>query len=85
MSPLIGSTPLAFELACTNATLTTMGNAVRLIAGLTPGQREIHFWKIAIHSLNIAVKEPRYIKAATINLQTALNLSGMLAQRSDTP
>jgi hypothetical protein len=47
---------------------------------LTPEQRDTYWWKIAIHTLNNAIKEPRYIKAATVTLQTALNLSGMLAQ-----
>ena len=80
MSPLISTTPLAFELVCKDAVLATIGDAVRLCAGLSPEQREEYHWKLAIHSLNIAIKEPRYINAATINLQTALNLSGMLAQ-----
>jgi hypothetical protein len=46
---------------------------------LSPEQREEHWWTTAIYMLNTAIKEPRYITAATITLQTALILSGMLA------
>jgi hypothetical protein len=80
LSQLISTTPLAFELTCKDTVLTTIGDAVRMCAELTPDQREEYCWKVAIHTLNTAIKEPRYITAATINLQTALNLSGMLSQ-----
>ena len=80
MSPLISSTPVAFELVCKDTTLATVGDAVRMIAGLTPEQRETYWWRNAIHMLNIGIKEPRYITTATLTLQTALNLSGQLAQ-----
>jgi hypothetical protein len=63
-----------------DAVLATVGDAIRLCAELSPEQREEYHWKLAIHSLNIAIKELRYINTATINLQTALNLGGMLAQ-----
>jgi hypothetical protein len=79
---LISTTALAFELACKHTTLRTIGDAVRLYGELTPEQREEFFWRVAIHTLNSAIKEPRYLTAATITLQTALNLSGMLAERS---
>ena len=80
MSPLISAIPLAFELACKDTTLTTVGDAVRMIAGLTPEQRETYWWRTVIQTLNIGIKEPRYITTATLTLQTALNLSGLLAQ-----
>ena len=80
---LISTTPLAFELVCKDGVLSTIGDAVRMLGELTPEQRQIHHWKLAIHLLNSAIKEPRYIKSATIALQTALNLSGMLAQPPD--
>ena len=79
---LISTTPLAFELVCKGAVLKTIGDAVRLYGELTPQQREEYFWRVAIQTLNSAIKEPRYLTAATISLQTALNLSGMLAERS---
>ncbi len=55
-------------------------DAARLCGELTPEQREENCRKVAIHTLNNATKEPRYIEAATIMLQTALNMSGMLAR-----
>jgi len=77
---LISNTPLTFELVCKNTTLTTIGDAVRLFGELTPEQRETYHWQVAMLTLNSAIKEPRYLAAATITLQTALNLSGMLLQ-----
>jgi hypothetical protein len=82
---LISTTPLAFELVCKGTVLKTLGDAVRLYGELTPEQREEYFWRVAIHTLNSAIKEPRYLTAATINLQTALNLSGMLAEPPEGP
>jgi hypothetical protein len=58
--------------------LATLGDAVRFIAELTPGKRETAHWKRAIFSLGSAVREPRYITLATINLQTALAMELML-------
>jgi hypothetical protein len=77
---MISTTPLAFELVCRGTVLKTLGDAVRACGELTPEQREEYCWRVAIHNLKNAIKEPRYIKAATVTLQTALNLSWMLAQ-----
>jgi hypothetical protein len=77
---LISTTPLAFELVCKNGVVATLGDAVRVFGELTPEQRERHHWEVAIHMLNTAIREPRYLTAATISLQTALNLSGMLSE-----
>src|SRR6202048_1720276 len=82
---LISTTPLAFELVCKGTVLKTLGDAVRLYGELTPEQREEYSWRVAIHTLNSAIKEPRYLTAATITLQTALNLSGMLAEPPEGP
>lgn len=59
-------------------TLETLGDAVRFIAELTPERRESSHWKRAIFSLGSAVREPRYVVLATINLQTALAMELML-------
>jgi hypothetical protein len=77
---LISTAPLAFELVCRDSVVATVGDAVRVFGELTPDQHEQYCWKIAVHMLNSAIKEPRYLTAATITLQTALNLSGMLVQ-----
>ena len=78
-----GHTLLAFDLVCKDDTaLITIGDAVRVISLFTPEQREMYQWRNAIHMLNIALREPSYITAATVTLQTALNLSGMLRPES---
>ena len=78
---MISTDPLAFELVCKNGVVVaTLGDAVRMFGELTPEQRERHYWTVAIHMLNSATKEPRYLTAATVSLQTAFNLSGMLAE-----
>jgi hypothetical protein len=84
LSSLTSTTPLAFELVCKDSVIATVGDAVGVFGELTSEQHEQYCWKAAIHMLNSAIKEPRYISAATITLQTALNLSGMLAQPSET-
>jgi DeoR/GlpR family transcriptional regulator of sugar metabolism len=71
---------LAFDLVCDDdTTLITIGDAVRMIARFTPEQREMYWWRNAIDMLNVAIREPSYIVAATVTLRTALTLSGMLA------
>jgi hypothetical protein len=85
LSTIISATPLAFELVCKEKTLATMEDAMRLIAELTPEQRTQYWWKVAMVSINSAVREPTFIKTATINLQTALNLNGLLAEPPEFP
>jgi hypothetical protein len=75
---LLSDTPLAFPLVCKETVVDTLGDAFRLLSELTPDQRDQFHWRNAIHTLNTATKEPRYITTATITLQTALVLSGML-------
>jgi hypothetical protein len=85
----ISQTPLAFSLLLKpqypQALLTTLGDASRLLSELTPAQRELWHWRIAIGSLNYAVQEPRYIKTATLSLQTALVLDRMLRDEAPPP
>lgn len=75
----MSTTPLAFELVCNDGVVATLGDAVGVFGELSPEQRDTHWWTAAIHMINTAIKEPRYLTAATITLQTALRLSGMLA------
>jgi hypothetical protein len=75
---LISTTKLAFELVCRDGIVATVGDAIGVFGELTPEQRDTYWWNAAIQMLNCAINEPRYIAAATITLQTALNLSGML-------
>ena len=78
LSKLTTDTPLTFELVCKDGTLRTLGDVMRVLGDLTPEQRDTFYWTNAIHMLNTAIREPHYIKAATITVQTALALSGML-------
>jgi hypothetical protein len=77
------NTPLAFPLTLkpdySPQTIATLGEAAKFLTELTEEQRERGCWKIAIGSLGAAVREPRYIKTATLSLQTALILERMLA------
>ena len=79
---LSSKTPLGFSLTLKpefgSQRLETLGDAVRFIAELTPKQRESSHWKRAIFSLASAVREPRYVALATINIQTALAMELML-------
>lgn len=79
------TTPLAFDLVCKDGIATTLGDAVRVFGALTPEQRGQHCWTVAIYMINTAIKESRYLTAATISLQTALNLSGMLVEPPEGP
>jgi hypothetical protein len=86
MEALLNSaTRLDFEIVCKDGVVATFGDAVRVFGDLTPDQHAQHCWKVAIQTLNSAIKEPRYLAAATISLQTALNLNGMLADPSQPP
>jgi hypothetical protein len=82
---LVLNRPLAFEMVTNQGTITTLGDAVGLIAAMTPEQRENYWWKQSLHALHIAIKEPAYINAATLTLQTALTLNGMLFRQSEIP
>jgi hypothetical protein len=82
---LITNRPLAFELVTTQGTLETLGDAVTMIGQLTPEQRDTYWWNSALQALNTAIREPAYTNAATLTLQTALNLNGMLVQPPEIP
>jgi hypothetical protein len=75
---LTSSSPLAFEIRCKHGTLTTVGDAVALFSKLSDQQRERHYWKSAILMFGSALKEPRYLTTATLNLRTALAMDGLL-------
>ena len=44
----------------------------------TEEQRETSHWSIAIRMMDHALKEPTYLKTATLSLQTALAMDGLL-------
>ena len=59
-------------------TLAPIGDAGACLSRLSPEQLEKHHWKVAIKLLDSALKEPRYLYAANVTLQTALILDGLL-------
>ena len=58
-------------------TLATIGDAGAYLSRLSAEQLEKHHWKVAIKLLDSALKEPRYLYAANVTLQTALILDGL--------
>jgi hypothetical protein len=58
-------------------TLATIGDAGAYLSRLSAEQLEKHHWKVAIRLLDSALKEPRYLYAANVTLQTALILDGL--------
>ena len=62
--------------------MATVGEAATFFASLTLEQRDKGHWTIAIRMLNNALKEPTYLRTATMSLQTALVLEGQLASPS---
>jgi hypothetical protein len=79
-SPLLDKTsalpiPLAF---IDGKTLATIGDVGAYLSRLTPEQLEKHHWKVAIRLLDSSLKEPRYLYAANVTLQTALILDGLI-------
>jgi hypothetical protein len=77
---LANTSPLAFTLTLTDGReIATLRDASLFFASLTPKQRELSHWSIAIRMLGNALKQPTYLRAATISLQTALVIEALLA------
>jgi hypothetical protein len=60
-------------------TVAMIGDAANYVSKLSEDQRERFHWVVAIRMLDHALREPRYLKTATISFQTALALDGLLA------
>jgi hypothetical protein len=59
-------------------TIETLGDAIEFLARLAPEVRAQSHWRRAIHSVGAAIKEPRYVIVATLNLQMALATDHLL-------
>jgi hypothetical protein len=69
---------LSFPLTLIDGTsIETVGEAANYFSSLSEEQRGQGHWTIAIRMLNHALKEPAYLKAATLSLQSALLLQGL--------
>jgi hypothetical protein len=79
-SGLTSVSPLAFPLTLKSGqVIETVGDAASYFGTLTEEKRGQGHWQIAVKMLNHALDQPTYLKTATISLQTALVLEGVLA------
>ena len=80
MSGLTIVSPLAFPLTLKSGhVIETIGDAASYFGTLAEEKRGQGHWQIAVRMLNHALDQPTYLKTATISLQTALVLEGVLA------
>ena len=65
--------PLAFRIVLKDGrTLATVGDAADYLSALSLDQRERGYWKTAIMMFNNAMREPSYLRIATMNMRSAL-------------
>ena len=70
---------LAFPITLADGrTISEIGDVVDLFGALTEAQRNSSHWSIAIRMLDHALREETYLKTATLSLQTALAMDGLL-------
>jgi hypothetical protein len=80
LTALTTISPLSFPLSLADGTTVAMiGDAAKYVGKLSEEQRELFHWVVAIRMLDHALREPRYLRTATISFQTALALDGVLA------
>jgi hypothetical protein len=80
LSGLTIISPLPFPLRLVDGTTVAMiGDAANYLGKLSEEQRARTHWVVAIRMLDHALREPRYLKTATISFQTALAMDGVLA------
>jgi hypothetical protein len=72
--------PLTFSLTLNNGqVIETVGDAAAYFGTLSADQLGQHHWKVAVRMLDNALNQPTYLRTATMSLQTALLLDGILA------
>ena len=59
-------------------TVSEIGDVADLFDTLTDAQRASSHWSIAVRMLDHALHEQAYLKTATLSLQTALAMDGLL-------
>jgi hypothetical protein len=70
---------LSFPIALADGrTISEIGDVADLFETLTEAQRGSSHWRIAIRMLDHALHEQAYLKTATLSLQTALAMDGLL-------
>ena len=79
LQEITNHTPISFALRLTDGrTLRFVGEASQFFASLGQDQLSRPHWQVAIRMFAHAMSEPTYLKAATMSLQTALLLDGLL-------
>ncbi len=77
---------LTFPIALADGhAVATVGDAVNLFETLSEEQRAANHWRIAIRMMNHAIREASYLKTATLSLQTALAMDGLLDHLNEPP
>jgi hypothetical protein len=80
-SGLPRSSPLSFAIAVIDRPpIATVGDAADFFAALDEQRRQQAHWRLAMRMLDVALREPSYLKAATMWLQTALIMEGLVVQ-----
>jgi hypothetical protein len=80
LAPLTIISPLAFPLMLNSGqVIETVGDAVSCFAALSDEKRGENHWQVAVRMLHNALTQPTYLKTATMSLQTALMIEGLLA------
>jgi hypothetical protein len=59
-------------------TIGSIRDAAELFANLSNDDRQKNHWRVAIRMLDAAIREPAYLKTATMSLQTALAMDARI-------
>jgi len=71
--------PFVIELV-DGSTIATMGDVEAYFRNLNDDQREAPHWAIAVRMFAQAMTEIGYLRAATLSMQTALAMDGLLTR-----
>ena len=71
--------PFAIELV-DGSKIATMGDVEAYFRNLNDRQHAASHWAIAVRMFANAMGEPAYLKAATLSLQTAFAMDGLLSR-----
>lgn len=76
---LVREASLPFEIELVDGSaIRTVGEAEAYLRNLDDRQGESSHWEIAVRMFLNATRQPAYLKAATMSLQTAFALDGLL-------
>ena len=79
LGAITGNTMLPFNIELIDGTsLKTVGDAAAYLSKLSEESRSLTHWTVAIRMMDHAVKEPTYLRVATMSLHSAVLLDGNL-------